>query len=160
MSFADLASYVDTLSALRQLGVRTIEYVRLVSGAGDTGDVDECIRAAVGTGPLFIDHLSDRAGNIEGLGIERTERKTGRIRCSFDPSTTRLDHNILLPNGDLVLCCSDWSLTCVVGSLARASYQEIIENSPVLAAVRRGLDDDSQDILCRQCALAVRAGPD
>jgi hypothetical protein len=153
-------TYLDTLSALRHLRIRNVEYVRLVSDAGDLGDMDERVHAAVGKGPLYTDRLSDRAGNIEGLGIERTERKVGRIRCSFDPTTTRLDHNILLPNGDLVLCCSDWSLTCVVGSLARTSYQDIIEHSPVLAAIRRGLDDDSQDILCRRCALAVRACSD
>jgi hypothetical protein len=148
-------AYLDTLIALRVSRTQNLDYVRLLTADEDTGVLDPRIEDALADATVFVDYLSDRAGNIEGLGIQTTVRKTGRIRCSFDPSTNRLDHNILLPNGDLILCCSDWSLSCVIGNLGTQSYGKILEQSPTLAEIRQGLDDDSKDTICRRCALAV-----
>ena len=37
-----------------------------------------------------------------------------------------LQHNVLLPNGDVSLCCMDYSLDNILGNLFEKSYQEII----------------------------------
>jgi hypothetical protein len=147
--------YVSTLSALRESGIQGVDYVRLIPYGESPQPMDARLAAAIGTRRVFTEYLSDRAGNVIGLGIAPTQWRQGRVRCSFDPTSTRLDHNILLPNGDLVLCCSDWSLSVVIGNLAASSYDDIIEHSAVLKTIRAGLDDDSAMTICRRCALAV-----
>ena len=39
----------------------------------------------------------------------------------------RMNHNVLLPNGDVVLCCMDFGMQHVLGNLKRQSYEEILK---------------------------------
>ncbi len=115
--------------------------------------------------PAFVERLGRfqinhevshyRAGNLDQPGLARVERRhRGPIRCGHDPRFPELDHNILLPNGDLALCCMDWGLDHVIGNLARTDLETIYRSEPYLT-LKRGLDDDSLDSLCRYCTLAV-----
>ena len=40
-------------------------------------------------------------------------RKTGRIICK----TNSLNYNVLIPNGDVQLCCMDYGLDAKIGNL-------------------------------------------
>lgn len=85
-----------------------------------------------------------RCGNvdIEGLAPHRIK---GPIH-----SCVRLKRNVLLPNGDVCLCCMDFGQKHVIGNLLSSEYEELFKSEKYLE-VLAGLKDDSLDILCRYC---------
>ncbi len=113
------------------------------------GTLHEKVRKVVGRDvPNGTRSLISRAGTVSGLGVEY---KTGRLRCP--PCGPNLDHNILLPNGDVLICCMDYGQEHVIGNLLENSYEDILksnEHQRVLA----GLNDESVKTICRKCEYA------
>jgi sulfatase maturation enzyme AslB (radical SAM superfamily) len=92
--------------------------------------------------------LISRAGNIKTLAITP---KKGHLRCSSMPD--KMDHNVLLPNGDVLLCCCDYANRHVLGNLLKIDYESLFE-SEVYKEIQEGLKDDNSKILCRTCEIA------
>ena len=76
-----------------------------------------------------------RAGNLLGEAILKPELMN--LKDSFktiyhgeDPMTCncdeRLYHNVMLPNGDVSLCCMDYGLENILGNIFTQSYEEIL----------------------------------
>ena len=61
--------------------------------------------------------------------------------------------NVLLPNGDVALCCMDWSAKYVLGNLKHDRFEDLYR-SETFRHVLRGLKDPSVDLLCRTCHVA------
>jgi hypothetical protein len=93
--------------------------------------------------------MMSRAGNL--ANIRAPMRRAGPISCRSCGDS--LDHNLLLPNGDVVLCCMDYGLQHVLGNLLVSDYRELFEGEE-FRRVQAGLHDDSFDILCRYCENA------
>jgi radical SAM protein with 4Fe4S-binding SPASM domain len=94
----------------------------------------------------FRDPLHDRAGNLSiHSPITRRQRLVGEICCSSMPV-----RHMVLPNGDVSLCCMDWSVRHRLGNLLEQSYEEII-SSAEMHKIRNGWKDEQKDILCRHC---------
>ena len=74
------------------------------------------------------------------------EIKKGKFTCSF--AGRQFDHNVVLPNGDVYLCCQDYGLTQQIGNLLTTRFEDL-DRSAVIAA---SLQEDS-DIICRKCEL-------
>lgn len=66
------------------------------------------------------DIAHSRAGNLEG---KPPINKRKPVKC--DPTEGLMDHSVLLPNGDVVLCCMDWGLEHVIGNLLEDTYEDI-----------------------------------
>lgn len=65
-----------------------------------------------------------------------------------------LNHNVLLPDGTVVLCCNDFGMKHVLGNLLKEDYDSII-SSEQMRLVKRGMNlDESLSILCRKCMFA------
>jgi radical SAM protein with 4Fe4S-binding SPASM domain len=60
--------------------------------------------------------------------------------------------NVLLPNGDVMLCCMDYSLKHNLGNLLTSSYDEVINGNEVkkVAALNKKIGY-SDEVLCRSC---------
>lgn len=89
-----------------------------------------------------------RAGNIEIKGKAPPKRLVGELELC-----PRLKTNALLPNGDVVLCCMDWSLQHVIGNLLEMDYEELFESAEY-KRVLSGYQDDRIEMLCRYCEIA------
>jgi hypothetical protein len=100
--------------------------------------------------PLTIEKLITRANNIEIEGVETAGYIKGKLEWC-----PRLHVNILLPNGEIALCCMDWSLEHILGNLLTSSYESLFE-SDQFKKVIAGLTDESIEILCRNCDFAVK----
>ena len=85
-----------------------------------------------------------RAGNITTTRSSIRRRK-GRVNC-----LRGFRQNVLLPNGDVVLCCMDFGLKHVLGNLITSRYEDLFL-SEEFQKIRSGIKDDSIDILCRYC---------
>lgn len=92
-----------------------------------------------------------RAGNIIDKPVVYTKKLSGKIHCHKCGPLLR--QNVLLPNGDVVLCCMDYGLQHVVGNLLHTDYDSLLRGReyPLL---EKGLADDSISILGRECVEA------
>lgn len=89
-----------------------------------------------------------RAGNIEITDKPKPRRRRGVIGCR------RQGQFVLLPNGDVVLCCMDYGLKHVIGNLLVSDYHLLFQSDEYLK-ILQGLKDESIDILCRYCEKYV-----
>lgn len=94
--------------------------------------------------------LISRAGNC--AFTSGVTRKKGKISCSS--CGTDLRHNVLLPNGDIVLCCMDYGLKHVLGNLIKTDYESIYSANAYQSLIA-GLTAEDSAAICRQCELSV-----
>lgn len=111
------------------------------------------VEAILGPVPDGSASLISRAGNLPGEVVRSVPYKAGPLRCSV--CGPEVDHNVLLPDGSVALCCCDYSLKHVIGNLLTQSYASLFEGNPY-QAIRRGLaGDESISIACRTCELST-----
>lgn len=111
------------------------------------GTIDDRVRPYMKPRNL-ITYMHDRAGNVEC-----------RPHINLDPgrplwcitSGTRMDHNVLLPDGTVITCCMDYGMTGVFGNLFVQSYDEVLF-SPEAKRMRDTLTQGES--ICRYCANA------
>ena len=94
-------------------------------------------------------NLIDRAGNLDADALTSQRNPAGELYCG---RACELNHTVLLPNGDVVLCCMDYGLQHVLGNLLRQSYDEVIHGKE-MQRIQKALISGS-DILCRCCTAA------
>lgn len=106
-------------------------------------------------------HLITRASNTQDstkVTLVKPKKKQGKIICRpiYHKGGTRINHNVLLYNGLVVLCCCDYSLSHKLGNLGDdATTYESLYFSPGYKQVVDGWADESIDIACRHCDLAL-----
>jgi hypothetical protein len=83
--------------------------------------------------------MYSRAGNLDRDDVIWVRRE----KISTCGCQERLYHNVLLPNGDVTLCCMDYSLKHLLGNLYERSYEEIIP------------EDRTAFELCKYCENGV-----
>ncbi len=111
----------------------------------------EALEAVKGKVKIADVQLIDRAGSLQSDELQHGGIPHGSLFC---PTAARLDHNILLPDGSLVLCCMDFGMRHAIGNLLTESYEEIMQGK-ALQELREQMMADESDILCRQCVRAV-----
>lgn len=114
------------------------------------GTVHEDVRHVFSSAPVY--DMWSRAGNLVGEMImkpELLERKAEwKIANHGEKQMTcgcleKMYHNVMLPNGDVSLCCMDYGLKHILGNLYEQSYEDIVpENNQCFE-------------LCRLCENAV-----
>ncbi len=141
---------IDTLRAVEKHGFSQLEFHNHI-GAPHPDFVNIFGNFEIRTFPIV-----DRAGNLalEGKRPE-PKRLSGKIRCGFNPHSTELYNNILLPNGDIVLCCEDYGLKHVLGNLNTCDLLSLYNRKPY-QTIKKGLDDESIDLICRYCHRAIQ----
>lgn len=98
-----------------------------------------------------------RAGNldlqtIEGQDVVLDPVHRTPVTCSFTPF---YDQNVLLPNGDVVLCCMDYSVKHRLGNLLEQDYYDLFR-SEAMGALHAANMQYGGGSLCQTC---VRARP-
>lgn len=115
--------------------VRDGRETTVVGKANCQGEVHPKIREFIRGRVLIFPELADRAGNLKDEGLYSVGTLDGPIYCNYSPE---LNNNLLMPNGDVVLCCMDFGLRHVLGNLFTQSFEDI-RGSKELAHVRRAL---------------------
>jgi hypothetical protein len=150
-------AYLDTLSrfvALRR--ERAPAGLSFMTMSPD-GEVAPALRPVFGeTLDSFV--AVSRAENLDRSqftpgALLRPVRHETALLCG---STPFFDHNTMLPNGDVVLCCMDYSRRHVLGNLFRQSYADLFSGAAMAAVRLRAMCADDADLLCRRCHHAVR----
>ena len=126
------------------------------------GDIHNCKLMTMGTLPNQVKKIIgknisptkmvSRAGHVLGRSdIKIPPRLTGVIRCRSCGDF--LNHIVVIPNGDVVLCCYDFGLQHILGNIITSDYNSLF-TSETFKRLRLGLDDDSVELLCRYCENA------
>jgi radical SAM protein with 4Fe4S-binding SPASM domain len=104
--------------------------------------------------PLFSDivekvTMQTRAGNLDFLP---QVHKNGPIQCCWPDG---LKHNVLMPNGDILLCCVDYHMKHVLGNLSRNSYASLFTSREFKRIVKALENKNRGDVICRRCEFAT-----
>ena len=125
-----------------------------VSGPfGSQDSLDELAALCDGAGAtLFRRDLHSRAGLLR-IGRANGGPKSGPFRCAkFD-----FEKPVLVPGGDLSLCCQDFALRYVIGNLHDAPFAKLMSESALrrhVLAVAAGRSEDP-DLACYQCVFCI-----
>lgn len=98
-----------------------------------------------------------RAGNldlqkIEGQDIKLEPVHDTPVTCSFTPF---YDQNVLLPNGDVVLCCMDYSVKHKLGNLLEQDYYDLFKSDAMASLHADNMQYGHSDFsLCKTCSRA------
>jgi len=109
----------------------------------------------------FPDHIMasqmwDRSGNLSREALLKPDlqpltNRWHQVRHNDGPRTCgcieNLYHNVLMPNGDVSLCCMDYGLDNIIGNLDRQSYEDVIPEA-----------ESCYDI-CTKCENAAHPAP-
>lgn len=126
---------------------------RLVKYVSSHGEPDERIKAFIPNDIQISTWMQDRAGNLDDADLKVIHTEVNSpIGCEF--CDNRLESNILLPNGDLLLCCMDYGMHYVFGNLLNEPYEKIL-NSEEANRVRNDMIYGSQKTICHNCDFAI-----
>jgi len=92
-------------------------------------------------GKLTSEHLWSRAGNLWPRSIE-----PGKFECGWTGKD--FNRNVVLPNGDVYLCCMDYGLKHKLGNLLNTHYNDLNRNEIVVLS-----NCESSDCICRSCEI-------
>ena len=115
------------------------------------GTVHESVRHVFPEAPTY--QMWSRAGNLLGESIMKPELLNRKdeyksVYHGEQPMTCgcleKLYHNIMLPNGDVSLCCMDYGLEHILGNLIEQDYGDVIP------------EDNTCFNLCRFCENAKK----
>jgi sulfatase maturation enzyme AslB (radical SAM superfamily) len=136
--------YLATIDAIVNAKIHNFDFMTM-------GTLPREVKKIIGN-RISSTKMVSRAGNLLGQSdIEIPHYLKGSIRCRSCGDS--FDHNVMLPNGDVVLCCYDFGLQHVLGNLITSDYGMLFTNETI-NQLRNSLDDDSVDILCRHCENA------
>jgi MoaA/NifB/PqqE/SkfB family radical SAM enzyme len=100
------------------------------------GTIHEQVRHVFSNAPVYA--MWSRAGNLLGESIMKPEllNRKDEYRSIYhgeQPMTCgcleKMYHNVMLPNGDVSLCCMDYGLEHILGNLYEQSYEDIIPDN-------------------------------
>lgn len=131
----------------------TDEYLELLSlwecnNYSCHGNIDERVLPYMKRDKNLITFMHDRAGNVECRPHINIPTDC-ELYCIT--SIQGLNHNVLLPNGTVLMCCMDYGMTAVFGNLFEEDYWGILASKKFIEMRDKLKEGES---ICRHCANA------
>ncbi len=135
-------NYIEKVELLQNNKIKNLTYICF-------GTVPNDIYNCIDTTRLKSNHaFNTRASNLNpAKGIE--DKKMEKIFCTAG----RLNRNVVLPDGRVILCCMDYSLKHIIGDLTKENYRAIFSKKPYLDVLDKMKKGDN-DLLCQTCEKA------
>jgi radical SAM protein with 4Fe4S-binding SPASM domain len=137
------------------LNAKRVDGRPFVDRANSQSVVHPVIKNKLKSRLLVSEEMTDRAGNLndnDNITIKKQNTHLNKIYCN---QCENLNHNILLPDGSVVLCSMDFGLQHVLGNLLNNSYEEIINSEEMQYIKEKMIDENDRKILCKKCTEAV-----
>ena len=100
----------------------------------------------------WVGHTRADSLNVEqvkGQVIMQTPRHDFALTCK---STPFFDRNVLLPNGDVVLCCMDYDLKHIIGNLLEQTYEEMMQGEKLAEIIKWNEEPNfNKCSICKSC---------
>ncbi|MCX6750356.1 MAG: SPASM domain-containing protein [Candidatus Pacearchaeota archaeon] len=97
--------------------------------------------------------IQNRASNLSS--VPPSKKLKGSIICNTN-NGQMLHDNVLLPNGDVVLCCMDYGLKHKLGNLLESSYESLFQTE-YFKNMQKAMNSKEGEILCRHCSYARKS---
>ena len=100
----------------------------------------------------------DRAGSLNKEQVKEQPvnfiaKHEKPVVCS---KTINYDQHVLLPNGDIVLCCMDYDTKHVLGNMVTQSYEDMFTGEGMVSLIRENTKTCYSDkSLCKSCTDAI-----
>lgn len=134
------------VTAKKKNGTNFVDY------ASAQGKISDEILQLLGEDIRTYVVLNDRAGNLNDDCLYGKKNLKGKVRCELCED---INHNVLLPDGRVLLCSNDWGMKHVLGNLIEQSYEEII-NGDEAQKIRADMQNENGTYsLCRNCFQAI-----
>lgn len=111
------------------------------------GQIDERVRPYLKPRNL-ITFMHDRAGNVSCRPHTHIDAER-ELWCLT--SGKAMDHNVLMPDGTVLMCCMDYGMTGIFGNLFEQTYEEVL-HSDAAEKMRNTLMKGES--ICRHCTNA------
>jgi hypothetical protein len=150
-------AYLEVLAMLLETGIP----LRLnVHGTGPDPAV-ACVLASHGVELPAPRDTHTRAGNVDLSGVAALGNRRPPARLAGKLGCRRPGWRVLLPNGEVALCCMDYGLDHVLGSLLESDFETVFYGA-AWSQVERAREDESLALLCRTCEVwaYVRSEPE
>lgn len=115
------------------------------------GTIPIRIKECLGENVRVFISLTDRAGNLNDEHLFKKKNIIGSIQCELSHT---INHNVLLPDGRVVLCAQDYGMKHVLGNLLTTSYIDVVFSKEAEIIKKSMSKQKNKDILCRNCSLA------
>jgi len=100
-----------------------------------------------------------RAGSLDESKIneqnfyKRTPHHNAAVTCRVTPF---YDHNVVLPNGDVSVCCMDYNLKHIIGNLLTQDYCDLFKSDGMMRLRQANMAPEfSECSICKSCAWAA-----
>lgn len=142
------AKYDEALAAFRELAPLLDPRVSFMT-------MDDVSESAAGPTDMVWSPNS-RAGNVdrtavEGQAVADEPAHATPLTCSYTPF---YDQNVLLPNGDVVLCCMDYSSRHRLGNLLTGDYYDLFSSETMGRLLSSNMQYAGDGSICRKCSRA------
>ena len=94
--------------------------------------------------------VHDRGGNVAPDKAPKPPVIKGPVACT----TRRQYSNVVIPNGDVSVCCSDFGLEHILGNLLTQKLSEI-HNSENMKDFNNKMLEGDEDFICNKCWYAT-----
>lgn len=118
--------YIELLNYIKDISQEIVNFRTMAMGPIHDDIVD-----IFPTAPIY--EMWSRAGNLIGEAILKPELNNFNFSkiTRIEPNVTcfcveRLYHNVVLPNGDVSLCCMDYGLEYIIGNILMQEYEDLL----------------------------------
>ncbi|MCP1835746.1 MoaA/NifB/PqqE/SkfB family radical SAM enzyme [Bradyrhizobium sp. USDA 4532] len=136
-------NYINVMRRLIEANIPSIQFVVLGKIHPDLADV---IPAKM---LQRLRPLSSRRGRIDPRMITSRQPIAGTLTCNGKQQ----HRNVLLPNGDVTLCCMDFERRHVLGNLLCDEYEDLFEGR-IFSEIADRMNGTDGFLLCRTCEFA------
>lgn len=99
--------------------------------------------------PVRVQHIQPRASNVRADLSTHEQPHNFPVQCSRGAN---LRQNVVLPNGDVYLCCCDWGLSEKIGNLKTQTFDEL---EPARQKILERQKRPDEKLLCQKCEFAI-----
>jgi hypothetical protein len=135
--------YIEVLRELTAAKVKNL-YLVLQQYGKNKASLHHQIVEVLRSSKVYVDSCHTWAGLVGD--------KTVNVGWGFPylGGCPRFYRNVLLPNGEVILCCWDMGLKHVLGNLKEKDYNSIFQ-SKEFARIKTGFSRKDPDVLCSHC---------
>ena len=112
---------------------------------GQKNQLNEKVKQ-IGIENIIYSNFETRAGNITRNSINKIEKK---LLCKNNMAP------VILPNGDVLLCCMDFGLKHIIGNIFKESFKNILLSDRLHKIIDIMDLREKGSILCQTCESAI-----
>jgi hypothetical protein len=139
-------NYLELIESIKNSKIKNVKYLLYGKIHPEVGKV---LKFEVEDLSRLVQNRASNLGSIPPI-----KKIKGSIVCGS--SGRMLNDNVLLPNGDVVLCCMDYGLKYKLGNLLESSYESLFQTDS-FKKMQEALDSQEGEILCRYCSSARKS---